>query len=118
MHIVYVVITILAASANGYAALMGFVGAESVKVNADRVQVSQKWMVPFAVLLASGALGLVIGLAVPLIGTAAAIGLVAYFLCALSAHIRAHDRHVGGAVAFLVLAVAALVADIGYHQHW
>jgi hypothetical protein len=40
MHIAYLVLTILTAFANGYAATMNFVGAESVKVFADQVQVS------------------------------------------------------------------------------
>ena len=46
MDITYVVITILAALAYSYAACMNFVGAESVKVVAEKVQVSQKWMIP------------------------------------------------------------------------
>jgi hypothetical protein len=117
MHVTYVVITILAALANSYAASMNFVGAESVKVVAEKVQVSQKWMVPFGILLASGALGLLIGFAVPVLGTAAAIGLVLYFMCALSAHLRVHDLGIGGAVSFLVLALAALIAGLGYHNH-
>lgn len=115
MHIAYVIVTIVAALANGFAASMNLAGAESVKVVADRVQVSQKWMLPFGVLLASGAVGLVIGLAAPPLGTAAASGLVAYFVCAVTTHIRVHDRNVGGAVTFLLLAVAALAVDIGYH---
>ncbi|MGH2891655.1 MAG: DoxX family protein [Solirubrobacteraceae bacterium] len=117
MHITYVVVTILAALANSYAASLNFVGAESVKAVADQVQVAQKWMVPFGILLASGALGLLIGFAVPMLGTAAAIGLVMYFVCAISAHIRVRDPKVAGAVSFLVLAVAALIADLGYHNH-
>ena len=112
MDIVYVVITVLAALAYGYAATLNFVGAESVKVVADRVRVSQRWMIPLGVLLASGAVGLLIGLAVPALGIAAASGLVVYFLCALSAHIRVHDRGVGGAVGFLVLALAVLTVEI------
>jgi hypothetical protein len=118
VHITYVVITILAALANSYAACLNFVGAESVKVVADKVQVSQKWMIPFGILLASGALGLVIGFGVPVLGMAAAIGLVLYFICALSAHLRVRDLGIGGAISFLVLAVAALVTDLGYHTHW
>ena len=118
MHVTYVVITILAALANGYAASLNFVGAVSVKVVAGKVQVSQRWMIPFGILLASGALGLLIGFAVPALGTAAAIGLVLYFMCALSAHLRVRDPGIGGAVSFLVLAVAALIADLGYHNHW
>ncbi len=46
MHVTYLVTTILAALANGYAASLDLVGAESVKVVADRVQVSRGWMVP------------------------------------------------------------------------
>jgi hypothetical protein len=117
MHTTYVVITILAALANCYAAYLNFVGAESVKVVADRVRVSRKWMIPFGTLLASGAVGLLVGFAEPVLGTAAAIGLVLYFICAVSAHIRVRDPGITGAVSFLVLVVAALLADVGYHNH-
>jgi DoxX-like protein len=118
MHITYIVITILAVLANGYAASLNFVGAESVKVVADKVQVPQRWMIPFGILLTSGALGLLIGFAVPVLGTAAAAGLVLYFTCALGAHLRVSDPGIGGAVSFLVLAVAALIIDLGYHNYW
>jgi hypothetical protein len=118
MHIAYLVITILVAFANSYAASLNFAGAESVKVVADHVQVSQKWMIPFGMLLASGAVGLLVGFAVPALGTAAAIGLVLYFVCALSAHIRVRDPQIAGAFSFLVLAVAALIADVAYHNRW
>lgn len=120
MYIVFLVATVVGAVANGYAAYLNFSGAESVKVAADTVQVSQKWMIPFGILLAAGALGLLIGLAVPTVGAAAAAGLVLYFIVALSAHIRVHDRSVGGAISFLVLAAAALAASVAYHNqhHW
>jgi hypothetical protein len=117
VSIVYVVIIVLAALAYGYAAILNFAGAESVKVAADRVQMSQRWMIPLGGLLASGALGLLIGLAVPLLGIAAASGLVVYFVCALSAHIRVHDRGVGGAIGFFVLALAVLAAEIAYRNY-
>ena len=118
MHVTYLVTTILAALANGYAASLNFVGAESVKVVADRVQVSRRWMVPLGTLLASGTVGLLTGFAVPALGTAAAIGLVLYFICAVTAHIRVRDREIGGAVFFLLLAAAALTADLAYRNHW
>lgn len=117
MRTVYIVITLLAAAANGYAACLNFIGAESVNAVADRLQLSRRWMIPFGTLLASGAAGLLIGFAVPLLGKAAAIGLTLYFVCALSAHIRARDPQVGGAVSFLVLAVAALIANVAYYSH-
>lgn len=118
MHIAYVVITILAALTNTYAASLNFVGAESVRVVADHVRVSQRWMIPFGILLASGALGLLVGFALPVLGIAAAFGLVLYFICAVSAHIRVRDPQVGGAVTFLVLAVAALIVGLAQHDHW
>ena len=118
MRITYVAITIVVALANSYAATLNFIGAESVKVVADKVRVPQKWMIPFGILLASGAVGLLVGFAVPALGIAAAIGLVVYFVCAVSAHIRVRDRNVAGAVSFLVMAVAALVVALGYHDHW
>lgn len=117
MYIFYLVMTVVAALANGYAASLNFVGADSVKVVAGRVRVSQKWMVPLGILLALGAGGLLVGLAVPVLGAAAAACLVLYFICALSAHIRVHDHGVGGAVSFLTLAAAALAATLAYHNH-
>jgi hypothetical protein len=116
MGTIYVVVIVLAALANGFAAALNFVGAASVKATADRLRVSRTWMIPFGLLLAAGAVGLVSGFAVPVLGEAAAIGLVLYFVCALGAHVRAHDRNIGGAVTFLVLAVAALIAEVG-RQH-
>ena len=118
MNLTYVVVTILAALANGYAACLNFVGAESVKVVANQVHVSTKWMVPLGTLLASGAVGLLLGFAVPALGIAAATGLVLYFICALGAHARARDCSIAGAVSFLVLAVGALITGLAYHDHW
>ena len=116
MYVTYLVITILAALANGYAGSLNFVGAESVKEVADHVHVSQRWMIPFGTLLAAGAVGLLVGLAVPALGIAAAIGLVLYFICAITAHVRVRDRQFGGAVFFLLLAAAALAAGVAYHS--
>lgn len=118
MHIAYVVVTIVVALANGYAAVLNFAGAESVRVVADEVRVSPRWMIPFGILLACGAVGLLAGFAVPVLGMAAAIGLVVYFICAVSAHIRVRDPKVAGAVSFLVMAAGALVVGLGYHNHW
>jgi len=116
MRVTYVVVTLLAAVVNGYAAALNFIGAESVKVVADRVQVSRSWMTPLGTLLAAGAVGLLTGLAVPALGIAAGIGLSLYFVCAVTAHLRVRDREIGGAVFFLILAVAALTTDLVYRS--
>ena len=118
MHAAYLVATVVAALANAYAAALNFAGAESVKVVADRVRVSRGWMVPLGTLLVSGSIGLLTGLAVPALGTAAAVGLVVYFICAVIAHLRVRDRGIGGAVFFLLLAAAALTTDVAYHNRW
>lgn len=116
MHIAYFAITVMAALMNGYAACLNFVGADSVKVVADRVRVSQSWMIPLGCLLAAGAIGLLVGFALPVLGAAAAIGLVLYFICAITAHIRVRDHGIGGAVFFLILASCALAANLAYHS--
>lgn len=118
MYIAYLAITIMVVLATGYAAILNFAGAESVQVVADRVRISQRWMVPLGTLLAAGALGLLVGFVVPLLGAAAAVGLILYFLCALGAHVRARDPGVGGAVFFLALATCALGANLAYYEHW
>jgi hypothetical protein len=118
MHSIYIVTTCVAAFVNGYAAFLNFSGAESVKAVADRVRVPRGWMVPLGTLLACGAVGLLMGFAVPLLGAAAGIGLVLYFICALTAHLRVGDRHIGGPLFFLLLSSAALSTNVAYHDHW
>jgi hypothetical protein len=118
VHLVYIAVTAVAALANGYAAALSLAGAEYVKLIADRVVVSQRWMLPFGVLLAAGALGLVVGFAVPVIGLAAAIGLIGYFVGAIGAHVRAGDRGLGGALFFLALALGALASHLAYRGDW
>jgi hypothetical protein len=116
MYVVYLSTTVLTALANGCAAYLSLVGADSVVLAVDRVRVSRGWMAPLGTLLACGAAGLLGGLALPTLGTAAAIGLVLYFLCAVCAHMRVRDRHYGGAVTFLLLAAAALATNAVYHN--
>ena len=118
MNVAYVATTLLAALATSYAATLNFVGADMVRVAADRVRVSTAWMVPFGTLLAAGAAGLLVGFAVPALGRAAAIGLVLYFICALIAHLRVRDRHIGGAAFFLLLSAAALTTNVAHHNPW
>jgi hypothetical protein len=48
-----------------------------------------------------------------LIGTAAAIGLILYFVGAIFTHLRARDYSIGPAAALLLLAVAALMLGLG-----
>jgi hypothetical protein len=81
-----------------------------------RAGVPESWLTfPIGILKVAGALGLLLGLAgVPLIGTAAAIGLVLYFVCAIYTHVRASDYspQFGLANGFVLLATAVLVLEL------
>jgi len=109
----YVVVTLMAVAASTFVAVANFMRLEFVLTTADKVSVPRSWMTVLGSLNAAAALGLVVGLVgVPPIGTAAAIGLVLYFVGAIVTHLRARDYSIGPAAAFLLLAVAALVLGL------
>ena len=117
----YVAVTVVAAIAYAYAAFLNFTHNKSVTEAADTLGLPVSWLVRLGLLLAAGSLGLVAGFAVPALGTAAACGLVLYFVCAAGAHIRARDARLGAWVnwaAFFSLAVAAQVAGLAYRGPW
>ena len=66
--------------------------------------------VPHCTCKTAGALGLLVGFWVPLVGVAAAVGLVLFFVCALYTHVRAGDYTAQFylAVGFLALNVTVL----------
>ncbi|GAA4211670.1 DoxX family protein [Actinocatenispora rupis] len=73
-----------------------------------RAGVPESWLVfPIGVLKLAGAAGIAVGLAVPVVGLAASIGLVLYFTCALYTHVRAGDYGAQFGLAFVFLGVAA-----------
>jgi hypothetical protein len=69
-------------------------------------------MTLLGILKGAAAFGLLVGIGVPLIGAAAAPGLICFFVAALIIHLRARDYSFGLAVIFLVLAVAALALRV------
>ena len=110
MFAAYVLVTLLAAAMNAYAAYVDFTGAEWVLDNMRKYGVPQSWLFLLGVLKTAGALGLLVGIAVPLIGAAAAIGLLAYFVGAIVTVVRARSySHIGFPVAFLLPPAASLV---------
>jgi hypothetical protein len=117
----YVAVTVVAAIAYACAAVLNFTHNTSIAETAERLRVPMSWQVPLGFLLAAGSLGLVAGFTVPVLGTAAACGLVLYFLCAAGAHIRARDTRLLAWLnwaAFFSLAVAALAVGLAYHGPW
>lgn len=113
MFTAYVVVTLLTIAASTFVAVANFMRLEFVLTTADKVRVPRSWMTVLGLLNAAAAIGLLVGLVgVPPIGTAAAIGLVLYFVGAVVTHLRARDYSIGPAAVFLLLAVAALVLGL------
>lgn len=77
-----------------------------------RAGVPDSWMTTLGILKAAGGIGLLIGIGIPPIGMAAAIGLTLFFVGAIVTHLRAHDYTFGLATVFLALAVAALALGL------
>jgi hypothetical protein len=116
MTIAYVVVTVLAVAANTFSGVAALVHFRPILPGMARAGVPESWLTfPIGTLKAAGAAGLLLGLVgIPLIGTAAAIGLVLFFVCAVYTHIRVSDygAQFGLANAFLLLATAALVLGL------
>lgn len=115
MFAAYVTVTILGAVFNGAAAVTYLIGHEYPKTQADMKGLPRKWVPVLGMLLAAGTAGLLAGLAVPLLGTLAASGLVLYFIGAIIAHLRVGSRDIVGGIVFLATAVAALVLGLLHH---
>jgi uncharacterized membrane protein YfhO len=105
----YVVVAVLAAAMNVWAASMDFRRAEMAVTNASKVEVPSSWVIPLGALKFAGALGLIAGIVVPLIGVAAAAVLILFFVCAIFAHLRVSwYATLPFPIAFLLLALCAL----------
>jgi len=63
----------------------------------------------------AGALGLLIGIWIPLLGIAASIGLALFFLSAVVAHVRAKDsaKELAAPLIFAILALAIVALELG-----
>jgi hypothetical protein len=72
---------------------------------------------PIGVLKIAGGLGLLAGLAFPLVGTAAAVGLVLFWTCAVHTHVLANfwPKETIGTFTFLGMAIGTLALDLALH---
>ena len=110
MFIATLIVSIVLALALTFSAVGKLSKNPSVVEQMGGVGVSAKQIPVLAYLELAGALGLVVGLFWWPIGVAAAIGVIAYFLGAVIAHLRVKDFSGIGPAAFLALvATAALV---------
>lgn len=92
-------------------AIADFVPAQFVLANSAQVGVPRSWLPLLGGAKLAGGVGLLIGLAgVGLIGIAAAAGLVAFFIGAIAAHIRAGVFYnIGFPAVYLLASTASLV---------
>ncbi|OHV05897.1 DoxX family protein [Mycobacterium talmoniae] len=110
-----VVITLITAIATAAVGAADLVPAKFVLANSARVGVPRSWLPMLGTLKLAGGIGLVVGLlGVPVIGVAAAAGLVAFFVGAVVTHLRAgvlsNIAFPGG---YLLLAAASLAVAVG-----
>lgn len=90
MSVLQIAVISVTIVANAWATVADLTRAQFVVRTSDEVGVALTWLPLLAVLKGAAALGLLLGLlGVPVIGTAAAAGLVVFFIGALTAHIRA-----------------------------
>ena len=114
MHTAYFVITLAFALVVSYSG-MGKIRRDPlpVRVVHETVGVPLKYFALLAACEFAGAVGLVVGIWWPLIGIAAGIGLVLYFVGAIVSHLRVGDvKGIGSAAFMLVLAGAALALRV------
>jgi hypothetical protein len=109
MFTAYIIVTILTVAANVYAAAVDFRRPQWVLDNMTKWGGSHSRLFTLGALKAAGALGLLVGIGVPLIGVAAAIGLVLFFVGAIAVVIRAHwYSHLPWPTTYLLLAIGSL----------
>jgi hypothetical protein len=120
MFTAYLVVTLIAIAANGFSGIAAMLHWKPILPGMARAGVPESWLTfPIGAAKTAGAAGLLLGLmGVPLVGAAAAIGLILFFVCALYTHVRAGDFSAQFALAngYLLLAVAALVLVLAVAQ--
>ena len=104
------VVSVLLAALLAFAAVRKLGHRPEVVAGYARVGVPEDRLDQLAYILLAGAAGLLAGLAWAPLGVVAAAGVVAYFVLAVAAHLRADDTaHLLTPVVILALGVAALV---------
>lgn len=121
MSTAHFVVTLIAIAANGFSGVAAMTRFKPIMATLgpaiEKTGVPESWVVfPIGTLKTAAAAGLLLGLiGVPLIGTAAAIGLILFFTCAAYTHVRVSDyspQFFLAACFFLPLAALTLALDL------
>ncbi|MFJ9517511.1 DoxX family protein [Kitasatospora sp. NPDC101801] len=108
MQIAHLVVTVLAAAMSGFSAYSLLSRADWVVQAMVEYRVPRTWWTPLGLAKAAGALGLLAGLVLPVVGLAATVGLALYYLGAVVTVIRARSyAHVPFPLVYLAPAVVA-----------
>jgi DoxX-like family len=117
MFTTYIVVTALAAVMTAFSAYAAITGAPWVRDNLLKYGVPRVWLVPLGIVKLAGAFGLMAGIGVPVIGIAAAFGLIVYFAGAIVTVVRArYFSHIAYPVAFLMAPAASLILLLISHH--
>ncbi|MEU0004102.1 DoxX family protein [Streptomyces sp. NPDC006314] len=110
MRIAFIVVTLLAALMAGFSGTVLLMRAEWIVKALDDYSVPRAWWTRLGLAKAAGALGLVVGLFVPVVGVLAGAGLVLYFAGAAVTVARARwYAHIPFPLVYAAPVVAALV---------
>ncbi|WP_225731658.1 MULTISPECIES: DoxX family protein [unclassified Nocardia] len=109
MNIAYHIVGVVAALWIGFSGYSLLTKQKFVAEPLVQYGVPRTWWNPLALAKLAGALGLIVGFFVPVIGIAAAAGLIVYFLGAAATTIRAHSY---GTTVFPLLYLAPAAATL------
>ncbi|MGW2028256.1 DoxX family protein [Streptomyces decoyicus] len=110
MSTAYVVVTVLAAVMAGFSAASVFFHAKWVVQPMADYGIPRSWLPWLGSAKAAGAVGLLAGLFLPMVGVAAGIGLVLYFAGAVVAVVRARwYAHIPFPLVYAAPVIGALV---------
>ncbi|WP_369365646.1 DoxX family protein [Streptomyces sp. CG4] len=113
MRTAQIVVTLLAALMAGFSGAVLLMRAQWIVKALTDYRVPQAWWTLLGVAKAAGAVGLVVGLFVPVIGVLAGIGLVLYFLGAAVTVARARwYTHIPFPLVYAAPVVGALVLGL------
>jgi len=112
MFIATIIVSVLMALVLISSAAGKLQGKDAIVAQMGNVGVSGKMIPALGVVELAGAAGLIAGLFWAPIGIAAAIGVILYFLCAVIAHVRAHDSAIAPPAVLGLVAVAVLVLRV------
>ncbi|MEU0968083.1 DoxX family protein [Streptomyces sp. NPDC005917] len=113
MRIAHDVVTVLAALLAGFSGTVLLPRAEWIVKALTDYRVPRAWWTPFGLARAAGAVGLLAGLFVPVVGVLAAVGLLLYFTGAVIAVARAEwYSHIAFPLVYAAPVAGALVLGL------